>query len=89
MEMRKNAKTYLFAVALFMVAVCLQPLTVQSQISTPPTDDSGSDFSNPDAEVPIDGGLALLLAAGAGYGVKKYRQNRQQSLQEKNNETSC
>jgi hypothetical protein len=24
-------------------------------------------------EVPIDGGLSLLLAAGAAYGVKKYR----------------
>lgn len=24
-------------------------------------------------DVPIDGGLSLLLAAGAAYGVKKYR----------------
>ena len=24
-------------------------------------------------DVPIDGGLTLLLAAGAAYGVKKYR----------------
>lgn len=28
----------------------------------------------PDA--PIDGGLSVLLAAGAAYGVKKYRDNR-------------
>ena len=27
-------------------------------------------------DVPIDGGLSLLLAAGAAYGVKKYRQSR-------------
>ena len=27
-------------------------------------------------DVPIDGGLSLLLAAGAAYGVKKYRQGR-------------
>lgn len=24
-------------------------------------------------DIPIDGGLSLLLAAGAGYGIKKYR----------------
>ena len=28
----------------------------------------------PDA--PIDGGLSLLLAAGVGYGVKKYRDSK-------------
>ncbi len=31
----------------------------------------------PDPEdTPIDGGLSLLLAAGAAYGVKKYRDGR-------------
>ena len=31
----------------------------------------------PDPEdVPIDGGLAILLAAGVGYGVKKYRDKK-------------
>lgn len=27
-------------------------------------------------DTPIDGGLSLLLAAGVGYGVKKYRDNK-------------
>ena len=27
-------------------------------------------------DVPIDGGLSLLLAAGAAYGVKKYRDGK-------------
>ena len=27
-------------------------------------------------EVPIDGGLSILLAAGTAYGVKKYRESR-------------
>lgn len=27
-------------------------------------------------DCPIDGGLSLLLAAGVGYGVKKYRDGR-------------
>ena len=33
----------------------------------------------PDPEdTPIDGGLSLLIAAGAAYGVKKYRDGRKQ-----------
>ena len=27
-------------------------------------------------DVPIDGGLSLLLAAGAAYGVKRYKNNK-------------
>ena len=27
---------------------------------------------------PIDGGLGILLAAGVGYGVKKYREKKKQ-----------
>lgn len=27
-------------------------------------------------DCPIDGGLGLLIAAGVGYGVKKYRQEK-------------
>jgi hypothetical protein len=30
----------------------------------------------PDDNAPIDGGLSLLLAAGAAYGVKKYRDGK-------------
>ena len=34
----------------------------------------GNQLDDPDLqEVPLDGGLLLLLAAGAGYGLKKYR----------------
>lgn len=29
-----------------------------------------------DPDVPIDGGVSLLLAAGAGYGVKRYRDSQ-------------
>jgi hypothetical protein len=38
----------------------------------------------PDAPtaVPIDGGLVILLAAGAGYGLKKYRNNRRKEKEE-------
>lgn len=34
----------------------------------------------PDA--PIDGGLSVLLAAGAAYGVKKYREHKKHGQQE-------
>ncbi len=27
-------------------------------------------------DTPIDGGLSLLLAAGVGYGIKKYREQK-------------
>jgi choline-glycine betaine transporter len=36
--------------------------------------DTGDPASDPD--VPIDGGISLLIAAGAGYGVKKIRDHR-------------
>jgi hypothetical protein len=33
-------------------------------------------FTDDTADVPIDGGLSLLVAAGVGYGVKKMRGKR-------------
>jgi hypothetical protein len=50
---------------LAVVLICLLPSVVFAQ-------DPGG---GPDA--PIDGGLGLLLAAGVGYGVKKYRSRKQ------------
>ena len=34
-------------------------------------------FTDPDA--PIDGGLSLLVAAGVGYGYKKYKDNKKKN----------
>jgi len=34
------------------------------------------DFDPPDDDIPVDGGLSLLLAAGVGYGAKKLRDNK-------------
>lgn len=31
---------------------------------------------NSSADTPVDGGLSLLIAAGASYGIKKLRQRR-------------
>ena len=49
---------------LMMIAVTIVPFFAMAQ-------DPGG---GPDA--PIDGGLSLLLAAGVGYGVKKYRDKK-------------
>ena len=49
---------------LMIIAVTLLPFFAMAQ-------DPGG---GPD--VPIDGGLSLLLAAGAAYGVKKYREGK-------------
>jgi hypothetical protein len=40
----------------------------------PPVDGGGP--GDPDAEIPFDGGLSLLLVAGAGYGAKKAADHR-------------
>ena len=33
-------------------------------------------FPEPEDDIPIDGGITLLLAAGVGYGAKKLRNKR-------------
>lgn len=54
---------------LFLLIVCfLSFLLGMAQISEPP-----SDFVDSDPELPVDGGLGVLLAAGVGYGIKKLR----------------
>ena len=37
---------------------------------------------DPPNDTPIDGGLSLLLAAGVGYGVKKYRDRKKEHAEE-------
>lgn len=37
---------------------------------------------NPGNSVPLDGGLSLLLVAGAGYGVKRYNDSRKHKKDE-------
>ena len=61
--MRSNKNSILIS-GLLLIAVTILPFFAIAQ-------DPGG---GPD--VPIDGGLSLLLAAGAAYGVKKYRQGR-------------
>lgn len=51
---------------LLMMILVAGPVVLQAQPSDP--EDA--------AGVPIDGGLSVLLAAGAGYGAKKIRDHR-------------
>ncbi len=64
--MKKYTK-YILLLTLFFVVFCLVPSLVHAQ------PDPGSD---PDAVVPIDGGLSFLAAAGVAYGVKKIKDRR-------------
>ena len=54
------------AVIVSIILLCilsLLPIAGYAQLGDPGED--------PDAQVPIDGGVVLLLAAGVAYGVKK------------------
>ncbi len=58
-------------------SVILLLLMMMPVIAFPYGDPDDSDSWDEDPEgVPIDGGVSLLLAAGAGYGVKKLRDYR-------------
>ena len=56
MKMLSIFRIILFCILFF----CSKPLIAQ-----PPS------FDNDTADVPIDGGLSILLAIGIGYGIKK------------------
>lgn len=67
-------KTYLKCItltAILVIVLNILPKPAFAQV------DPGED---PDA--PIDGGIAVLLAAGVGYGVKKYRSSKQKQESE-------
>ncbi len=54
---------------LVMLIVLLTPMLLLAQpVETPP--------GGADPDVPIDGGLSLLVAAGVGYGAKKLKEKR-------------
>lgn len=53
----------------FLTVCMVVPMLAHAQ--PPPVDDT-----------PIDGGLSLLLAAGVGYGVKKYRDRKKEHAAE-------
>jgi hypothetical protein len=59
----KNYFKMVVVPCLFMVLLALLPSICSAQLGDPAGD--------PDA--PIDGGVGILIAAGIGYGIKKYK----------------
>ena len=53
--------------SMLMIVFCILPSIVHAQ---------GGPGGDPDATVPIDGGLSILAAAGVAYGVKKIKEYR-------------
>ncbi len=66
----KYAK-WVIMLSILMIAFCFLPSLVHAQ------PDPGSD---PDAVVPIDGGISFLAAAGVAYSIKKIKESREKKL---------
>jgi len=59
---------------LLVIALLVVSLVISSAVSaTPPR---SGDYCVPTTQAPFDGGLAILLAAGVGFAVKKGYDNR-------------
>ncbi len=64
---------------LIFISVIAFNMAVEAQTQGP---DSGAPDPGGDP-APLDGGISLLLAAGAAYGVKKYREGRKKEEADK------
>jgi len=56
-------KIKMFLKTCFVLVATIAPVVLFAQV-LPPGDVN---------DVPLDGGISLLVAAGVGYGIKKYR----------------
>ncbi len=56
----------------FVVVFVLSPVFIQTAIAQPPPP--------PPQDIPIDGGLGFLLAAGVAYAAKRLYKNRDQEV---------
>jgi len=59
-------KSKLYKIIGIMSVIMILSLPVKAQ----------DDFDPPEDDIPVDGGITLLLAAGVGYGAKKLRDNK-------------
>jgi hypothetical protein len=68
-HMTKTLKKYILLISFLFISglsICLA--------QGPP--DGGGDDEDPDAGIPIDGGVSFLAAAGVAYGTKKILENK-------------
>ena len=64
--MKLNIKRIINIQTVVLIIVLFSPVLLNAQPSDP-----GSD-----PDVPIDGGLSVLLAAGVGYGIRELKKKR-------------
>ena len=67
--MKYNPRLIFKSSILLFIAVFSLAEIVEAKTSSP----------NDSINIPFDGGLTLLLAAGAGYGVKRFRDSRRKN----------
>ena len=65
-----------FTITVFLATILLCIFSVLPISGYAQLGDPGED---PDAPVPVDGGVVLLIAAGVGYGVKKANEQRKKN----------
>lgn len=68
--MKLNIKSFFTFKVLILILVFFIPALSHADPLVPP-EDPGSD-----PDVPIDGGLSVLLAAGVGYGIRELKKKR-------------
>jgi hypothetical protein len=61
--MTKPAVKKLIFIGAFVFVLTMLPFVLKAQVPDPAVD----------PDTPIDGGVSLLVAAGIGYGIKKYK----------------
>ena len=79
---QNSTKTYLLCI-LATVAMALSSQVAMAQ-PPPPDDPNNVGGGTGGAGVPIDGGLGILMAAGAGLGLKKAWEARKLATDENN-----
>ncbi len=68
-NMKLNIKSILNIQTVVLLIVLFSPILLNAQPSDP----------GDDPDVPIDGGLSVLLAAGVGYGVRELKKKRNEN----------
>lgn len=69
--MKQNIK-WILILSVVMIVFCCLPSLVFAQ---------GDPGTDPDATVPVDGGITILAAAGVAYSVKKIKEFRNKKNQ--------
>ena len=69
-------RIHIFTIAAVLTLNFTICLPAQAQLSPDANEDLSGDAPPQPSDVPVDGGLSLLLAAGAAYGVRRVRRSR-------------